>query len=237
MFRKLFGRKVGSSIEKSKDVKRQAVPPFHWIGANIDAFGASYFAGLSYHCSVGKNDWVPVGVAMCRGLRQWNESPFVEFYGESGTRLLKRFLVQRMRLSPRESGIDEWLSTNAKAFEQISTESLYRRTLGALPDDYAFASCLEHSSENIAELFLGAIERERPASLDRRMILCDSGSIPYWESDVIERAIDSARKALKLTTEIALSWFEFRGFRVDRELQLVYLEGYVPLTDYVESFF
>lgn len=46
-----------------------------------------------------------------------------------------------------------------------------------------------------------------------------------------------ARKALELTTEIALSWYEFRGFRVDRELQLVHLEAMCRLTDYVEDFF
>lgn len=236
MFKKLFFGK-NAKTQTTRENLKKAIPPFNWDGARIDVFGADNFEGVSHSCSIGKLDWVPVGIVMCRILHKWEESPSPEYYGESGTRLIKRFLIQRLHLSPKDSGIDQWLSINSKVLESVSSDRVSRADRKRLPSDYKFAQSLDHGGESMAELFLSSVERARPASLDRRMIYADSNSIPYWESDVMENAVKYSKEALELTTEIALSWLEFRGLPVDRELHLVKLDGYVPLTDYVENFF
>jgi hypothetical protein len=241
LFSILFPTKTEVTKPALNAPKRERKPfVFDWRGATAGPFCASYYGHLDYdYCySIGKDGWVPLGVAMCRMLSIWPaDTQSADAYYDSANKVLRRFLVNRVYLNPHDGTMDEWLKTNEAVFKYLEEVGSGDRIEITPPDGYPFPRTLELSGLSLAEIYLGAVERVHPPAFNRRIVYADSLSPAYWDHPTVQTAINGARDTLTLTTELALTWFEVRGVPVDRDQQLVKADGYKAISDFVEDFF
>lgn len=216
--------------------KRERKPfVFEWSRASAGPFGASYYRRLDYYCSAGRDDWVPLGVAMCCMLSRASPDAKSDPYYDSSKKILLRFLVNRLQLDPQD--VYEWMKSNEAVFERLHEIGANDSLEIKAPEGYPFPRVLELSGMSLAEIYLGAVERVHPPAFNRRIVYADSLSPAYWDHPTVQGAIEGARETLVLTTELALTWFEVRGVDVDRGQQLVKADGYEAFSDFVEDFF
>ncbi|NTF17607.1 hypothetical protein G6L37_04290 [Agrobacterium rubi] len=172
--------------------------------------------------SVGKIDWVPISVAILS---------IHEGMGSHGFEILRRMIQLEAWVSPDDARINNWLDSNKTCLHTLRALSFERkpRSLEERKAAFRHSEALAYPAPSLAQIYISSRQRAVPSMEDDIYWIGDDMGEDYWLDPEIAVSRAFAQKAFKITQDFAVSWFEVRGFEINRTDRLIRLPGYQPL--------
>lgn len=195
---------------------------FNWEKAKSVEVGYSHYDGEILAFAAGKEDWLPIAVAIFT---------FHQSHCGRGHDMLSKMVQQEAWIPHDDTRITDWLKSNERclsAFQRFSHEK------EPLPFDerkakFRHPSALSYSPFRMAEAYISARQRAYPPIENDIYWVGDEVGEDYWCDPEIAAARNSAYHAFEVTKDFAATWFEARGFEVNRADRCVRVPGYRPL--------
>jgi hypothetical protein len=171
--------------------------------------------------SAGKEDWLPIGIAVYI-FHEW---------AEDGYPKLKSAISVAAWLPYRETKTSTWLENNDECLRDFSRLAHNNAILPSEQRKQAFRhpSALAYLPRNMAQAYFSAHDRAYPKIENDIYWFGETMSEDYWLDPDIKIAREAAYRAFEVTKDFAVSWFEVRGFEVNRADRSVKVRGYKPL--------